>query len=45
MEATVTGQDFGANTLLCRIMHSINQMTQVLAESIEFPDQVQMDRP
>jgi hypothetical protein len=34
----VTGQDFEANTLLCQIMHRINQMTQVPAESVEFPD-------
>jgi len=34
----VPGEDFGANTLLCQIVHRINQMTQVAAESIEFPD-------
>jgi hypothetical protein len=35
---TVTDEDFEANTLLCQIVHRINQMTQVAAESIEFPD-------
>jgi hypothetical protein len=34
----VTGEDFEANTLLCQIVHRINQVTQVAAESIEFPD-------
>jgi len=34
----VTREDFEANTLLCQIVHCINQMTQVAAESIEFPD-------
>jgi hypothetical protein len=34
----VTGEDFEANALLCQIVHRINQMTQVAAESIEFPD-------
>ena len=32
------GQDFEADTLLCQIVHCINQMTKVAAESIEFPD-------
>jgi hypothetical protein len=34
----VTGEDFEANTLLCQIVHRINQVTQVAAEPIEFPD-------
>ena len=34
----MTGEDFEANALLCQIVHRINQMTQVAAESIEFPD-------
>ncbi len=34
----MTGEDFEANTLLCQIVHRINQMTQVAAKSIEFPD-------
>jgi hypothetical protein len=35
---TVGGEDFEANALLCQIVHRIHQMTQVAAESIEFPD-------
>jgi hypothetical protein len=34
----VTGEDFEADTVLCQIVHRINQMTQIAAESIEFPD-------
>jgi hypothetical protein len=34
----VTVEDFKANTLLCQIVHRINQMTQVAPESIQFPD-------
>jgi hypothetical protein len=34
----MTGEDFEANTPFCQIVHRINQMTQVAAESIEFPD-------
>ena len=30
---SVTGEDFEANALLCQIVHRINQMTQVAAES------------
>ena len=34
----MTGEDFEANALRSQIVHRINQMTQVTAESIEFPD-------
>ena len=31
MDATVTVEDFEANTLFCQIVHRTNQMTQVAA--------------
>ena len=34
----MTGEDFEANTPLSQIVHRINQMTQVAAESIKSPD-------
>jgi hypothetical protein len=38
--STVTGEDFEANTPLSQIVHRINQMTQVAAESIPETDRL-----